>query len=525
MVLVILDGWGYSESPRNNAIAAARTPVWDALWKERPHTLIRTSGAAVGLPADQMGNSEVGHLNLGAGRVVYQEFTRVSRAVKTGSFFTNLTLTDAVDKAVVADRAVHILGLLSPGGVHSHEEHIHAMVELAAQRGANKVYLHAFLDGRDTPPNSAASSLQAMQAVFDRLQSGRIVSVIGRYYAMDRDHHWPRIQAAYDLITMGKSEFVAPTAIDALEQAYARGEGDEFVKATAIVPPGTQPVKIEDGDVIVFMNYRSDRARQITRPFIEDDFDGFTRHARPKLASFVSLTEYKSDFNVQVAYPAERLKNVFGEYLANYGLRQLRLAETEKYAHVTFFFNGGVEEPFEGEERILVKSPMVATYDLQPEMSSVKVTDHLVNAIESGSYDVIICNYANPDMVGHTGRFEAAVKAIEAIDSALGRVLAAIEKSGGEMLITADHGNAEQMLDEATGQPHTAHTSNLVPLVYIGQRNLVMSEHGALSDIVPSMMYLMGLEIPPEMTGTPLVSLLPACGPATGTNASAELHG
>lgn len=525
MVLVILDGWGYSEKPQHNAIAAARKPVWDRMWNDYPHTLIRTSGAAVGLPADQMGNSEVGHLNLGAGRVVYQEFTRVSRAIKTGSFFTNQTLTDAVDKAIEADRAVHILGLLSPGGVHSHEEHIHAMVELAVQRGARKVYLHAFLDGRDTPPNSAESSIIAMQAVFDRLKHGRFASVVGRYFAMDRDHHWPRIQSAYDLITQGKAEYVTPDALTALQQAYARGEGDEFVKATAIVPAGEQAIRMVDGDVIVFMNYRSDRARQITRPFIEDDFDGFVRDARPRLGAFVSLTEYKSDFNVSVAYPAERLKNVFGEYLSSHGLRQLRLAETEKYAHVTFFFNGGMEEPFEGEDRILVKSPMVATYDLKPSMSSVEVTDHLVNAITGGIYDVIICNYANPDMVGHTGKFDAAVQAIEAIDVSLGRVLEALHASGGEMLVTADHGNAEQMLDEETGQAHTAHTSNLVPLVYVG-RPATMSEHGALSDIVPSMMYLMNLEIPPEMTGTPLVTLLTdaATEAVPEPAASAQLH-
>jgi 2,3-bisphosphoglycerate-independent phosphoglycerate mutase len=524
MVLVILDGWGYSETPQHNAIAAAKKPVWDRMWNEYPHTLIRTSGAAVGLPADQMGNSEVGHLNLGAGRVVYQEFTRVSRAIKTGSFFTNLTLTDAVDKAIQADRAVHILGLLSPGGVHSHEEHIHAMVELAVQRGARKVYLHAFLDGRDTPPNSAESSIRAMQDVFDRLRGGRFASVIGRYFAMDRDHHWPRIQSAYDLITQGKAEYVTPDAMTALKQAYARGEGDEFVKATAIVPPGEKPVRIGDGDVIIFMNYRSDRARQITRPFIEDDFDGFVREVRPKLGCFVSLTEYKSDFKVNVAYPAERLKNVFGEYLSRLGLRQLRLAETEKYAHVTFFFNGGVEEPFEGEDRVLVKSPMVATYDLQPEMNSAEVTDHLVNAIRGGTYNVIICNFANPDMVGHTGKFDAAVKAIEAIDVALGRVLEALLSVAGEMLVTADHGNAEQMQDEVTGQAHTAHTSNLVPLIYVG-RPATMAEHGALSDIVPSMLHLMNLEIPPEMTGTPLVSLetVPAAG--GDVVAGKELHG
>ena len=523
MVLLILDGWGYSETPEHNAIAAARKPVWDSLWQTYPHTLIRTSGAAVGLPADQMGNSEVGHLNLGAGRVVYQEFTRVSRAIKTGSFFTNLTLTDAVDAARDNDKAVHILGLLSPGGVHSHEDHIHAMVELAVQRDARRVYLHAFLDGRDTPPRSARSSIEAMEAVFDRLGGGRFASIVGRYYAMDRDLHWERIQQAYDLITLGAAKYTAPSALAALDAAYARDEGDEFVKATAIIQPGEQPVQIKDGDVVVFMNYRSDRARQITRPFIEDDFDGFERRARPRLSDFVSLTEYKSDFDIHVAYPAERLQNVFGEYIARHGLRQLRLAETEKYAHVTFFFNGGVEEPFEGEDRILIKSPMVATYDLQPEMSAPELTDRLVEAIKGGVYDVIICNYANPDMVGHSGKFEAAVKAIEAIDTVLGRVLEAINEAGGEMLITADHGNAEQMLNIETGQPHTAHTSNLVPLIYVG-RAAEMAEHGELSDIVPSMLYLMNMELPPEMTGTPLITLLPEAATEEPVS-EVELHG
>ena len=524
MVLLILDGWGHSKQAEHNAIAAAHKPVWDRLWSRYPHTLIRTSGAAVGLPADQMGNSEVGHLNLGAGRVVYQEFTRVSRAIKTGSFFTNLTLTDAVDAAKDNDKAVHILGLLSPGGVHSHEDHIHAMVELAVERGADRVYLHAFLDGRDTPPRSAGASIEAMQAVFDRLKGGRFASITGRYYAMDRDLHWERIQQAYDLITLGEADYTAPTARAALEAAYAREETDEFVKATAIVPPGEQAVQIEDGDIVVFMNYRSDRARQITRPFIEDDFNGFDLRARPKLAAFVSLTEYKSDFDIHVAYPAERLHNVFGEYIARHGLRQLRLAETEKYAHVTFFFNGGVEQPFEGEERILVKSPMVATYDLQPEMSAPAVTDHLVEAIKGGVHDVIICNYANPDMVGHSGKFEAAVKAIEAIDTELGRVLEAVTAVGGELLITADHGNAEQMLDEDTGQAHTAHTSNKVPLIYVG-RPAQLAEHGALSDIAPSMLYLMNMKLPPEMTGTPLVSLLPDEISSIQPVTKVELHG
>ncbi|MBI5041124.1 MAG: 2,3-bisphosphoglycerate-independent phosphoglycerate mutase [Gammaproteobacteria bacterium] len=503
-VLLILDGWGYSEDTHFNAIAAARKPVWDRLWNQYPHTLIRTSGAAVGLPADQMGNSEVGHLNLGSGRVVYQEFTRVSRSIKTGSFFNNQTLTDAADLAVANDRAIHILGLLSPGGVHSHEDHIHAMVELAVKRGAKRVYLHVFLDGRDTPPRSATASIALMEEKFKEYGGGRFASIIGRYYAMDRDHRWPRIQAAYDLITQGKAAFQAVSALEGLEMAYARDEGDEFVQATAIVPPGESPVKIEDGDVLVFMNYRSDRARQITRPFIEPAFDGFERAVTPRLGRFVSLTEYNSEFDIQVAFPPERLQNVLGGYLSRLGLRQLRLAETEKYAHVTFFFNGGLEEPFEGEDRILVPSPQVATYDLKPEMSAVEVTDRLVEAIDSGKYDVIVCNYANPDMVGHTGSFDAAVKAIEALDRCLGRVEQACLRAGGEMLITADHGNAEKMRGDDTGQAHTAHTTNLVPLVYVG-RPTHLKANGALCDVAPTLLDLMGLTRPAEMSGTSLL--------------------
>ncbi|MFA7592565.1 MAG: 2,3-bisphosphoglycerate-independent phosphoglycerate mutase [Thiohalobacteraceae bacterium] len=508
MVLLILDGWGYSEDTHSNAIAAARKPTWDRLWAHYPHTLIRTSGAAVGLPGEQMGNSEVGHMNLGAGRVVYQEFTRVSRSIKTGSFFNNKTLTDAVDLGVANGRAVHILGLLSPGGVHSHECHIHAMVELAVKRGASKVYLHAFLDGRDTPPRSAAGSIQLMEEKFAEYGGGRIASIIGRFYAMDRDHRWPRIQAAYDLITQGRGAFQAETALAGLEMAYGRDEGDEFVQATAIVPPGSAPVRVEDGDVIVFMNYRSDRARQITRPFIELDFDGFERAAAPRLGRFVSLTEYNEDFAVPVAFPAERLQNVLGAYLSGLGLRQLRLAETEKYAHVTFFFNGGVEEPFIGEDRILVPSPQVATYDQQPEMSAGEVTDRLVEAIDSGKYDVIVCNYANPDMVGHTGIFSAAVEAIEALDVCLGRVDEALQRAGGEMLITADHGNAEKMQGDDTGQAHTAHTTNPVPLVYVG-RPALLNPNGSLCDVAPTLLALMDLPQPPEMSGTSLVELQP----------------
>lgn len=505
-VLIILDGWGYSEETEFNAISAANTPVWDKIWQNSPHSLIRASGTEVGLPSDQMGNSEVGHLNLGGGRVVYQEFTRVSRAIKTGSFFTNTTLTEAVDHAINNDKAVHILGLLSTGGVHSHEDHIHAMAELAVNRGAKKVYLHAFLDGRDTPPKSAAPSIRWMEEKFKQLGGGRFASIIGRYYAMDRDHRWPRIKAAYDLITQGKAEFSAEDAMTGLEKAYAREETDEFVQATAIVPSGTEPVHIEDDDTIIFMNYRSDRARQITKPFIEPEFDGFERERAPKI-NFVTLTEYSNDFHLPVAFPPERLRNVFGEYISNLGLTQLRIAETEKYAHVTFFFNGGREKQFEGEERILIPSPNVATYDEQPEMSAYEVTEKLVDAIRSEQYDVIICNFANADMVGHTGNFDAAVKAIEAEDQCLAKILSALEEVGGEALITADHGNAEKMRGDSTGQPHTAHTTNPVPFIYIGRPAKVLSG-GILADIAPTLINLMGIEQPAEMTGRSLVELI-----------------
>ncbi|MBI3545035.1 MAG: 2,3-bisphosphoglycerate-independent phosphoglycerate mutase [Gammaproteobacteria bacterium] len=507
LVLIIMDGWGYREDTQFNAIAAARKPTWDMLWKQYPHTLIHASEAAVGLPSTQMGNSEVGHLNLGAGRVVYQEYTRINRAISTGTFFTNKTLTDAIDLALKTGKAVHVMGLLSPGGVHSHEDHIHAMIDLAARRGANKLYLHAFLDGRDTPPQSAAASIKVMEEKFAALKQGRFASIIGRHYAMDRDHRWPRIQAAYDLITQAKGEFSAASASQALDMAYARGETDEFVKATAIVGPNEKPVHMQDGDVLIFMNFRSDRARQITRPFIDVKFDAFQRQVIPKLGAFISLTEYNSEFHVPVAFPAERLRNVMGAYLASLGLHQLRIAETEKYAHVTFFFNGGIETPFEFEDRVLIPSPTdVATYNLKPEMSAPRLTDELVKAIRGRHYDVIICNFANPDMVGHTGDFDATVKAIEAVDKCLGKIHAAIVESGGELLITADHGNAEQMFDSETNQPHTAHTINPVPFVYVG-RPASLASTGALEDIAPTMLYLLGLPLPTEMTGRALISL------------------
>lgn len=506
ILLVILDGWGYREEKEDNAVLAANTPNWDHYWKTYPHTLIHASEAAVGLPADQMGNSEVGHLNLGAGRVVHQEISRITHAIKSEFFFRNRILTDGVDNAINNDKALHIMALLSDGGVHSHESHIHAMVKLAVERGAKKVYVHAFLDGRDTAPISAEKYLLNLQAVFDELGGGQLASIIGRYYAMDRDHRWPRIKAAYDLMANGKAEFSATSAIEGLKAAYERGEKDEFVQATAIHPTGQEAITIEDGDSLIFMNFRSDRARQITRPFIEPDFSEFELSDAPKLGSFVSLTEYKSDFDVQVAFPPERLRNVFGSYISDQGKRQLRIAETEKYAHVTFFLNGGIEEPMVGEDRILIPSPDVATYDLQPEMNAPALTDKLVEAIESEKYDAIICNYANPDMVGHTGNFDATVKALEALDVCLERVVNAIQKADGEMLITADHGNAELMSDKSTGQAHTAHTTNPVPFIYIG-RDAKIASTGALSDVTPTMLYLMEMEIPGEMGGRSLVEI------------------
>ncbi len=499
LVLIIMDGWGYREEAENNAVLAAKTPNLDALWAERPHSLISGSGLDVGLPAGQMGNSEVGHVNLGAGRVVYQELTRIGKEIGEGTFFTNPALCGAVDKAVSQGKAVHIMGLLSPGGVHSHEDHLLAMMELAVKQGADKVYLHAFLDGRDTPPKSAKASIEAVNAKFAELGKGRLVSLVGRYFAMDRDNRWDRVEAAYNLIAKGEGAFTVDDAVAGLEQAYQRGETDEFVKATHI----GAPVAIEDGDALIFMNFRADRAREITRAFVEDDFTGFARQQRPALGDFVMLTQYAADIPASCAYPPESLSNTLGEWLAKHDKTQLRISETEKYAHVTFFFNGGVEQTFPGEERILIPSPKVATYDLQPEMNSTELTDKLVGAIESGDFDVIICNYPNGDMVGHTGIFEAAVKACEAVDHCIGRVVTALEKVGGECLITADHGNAEQMADPASGQPHTAHTSDPVPLIYFGRKARAV-EGGVLSDIAPTMLTLMGMDVPAEMTGKPL---------------------
>lgn len=504
MVLVILDGYGHREEQQDNAIYSAKTPVIDALWAKRPHTLIDASGLEVGLPDRQMGNSEVGHVNLGAGRIVYQDLTRLDVEIKERTFFTNPALTGAVDKATAAGKAVHIMGLLSAGGVHSHEDHIIAMVELAAERGAEKIYLHAFLDGRDTPPRSAESSLKKFEEKFAALGKGRVATIIGRYYAMDRDNRWDRVELAYDLLTQAQGEFVADTAVAGLQAAYARDENDEFVKPTTIRATGDADAAMEDGDALIFMNFRADRARQITRAFVNADFDGFARKKVVQFCDFVMLSEYAADIKTTCAYPPTSLVNTLGEWMAKNDKTQLRISETEKYAHVTFFFNGGAEAPFAGEDRILINSPKVATYDLQPEMSSAELTEKLVSAIESGKYDTIICNYPNGDMVGHTGIFDAAVAAVETLDSCIAQVTRAVENVGGQLLLTADHGNAEQMRDPSTGQAHTAHTNLPVPLIYVGEKAVKAVAGGKLSDIAPTMLTLMEMEIPQQMTGKPL---------------------
>ncbi|WP_288370742.1 2,3-bisphosphoglycerate-independent phosphoglycerate mutase [uncultured Marinobacter sp.] len=505
--LIILDGWGHRDPAADNAISNARTPFWDKLWQNQPKTLINTSGMFVGLPQGQMGNSEVGHMNLGAGRVVYQSLTRIDKDLEDGKFQSNEALCNAIDKAVANGKAVHIMGLLSPGGVHSHEDHMLAAAELAAARGAKEVYIHAFLDGRDMPPRSARPSLEKAAARMKSLGVGRVATIVGRYFAMDRDNRWDRVEAAYNAMTLGEAEFTCDDPVTALDQAYERGENDEFVKAPHIRAEGQPEGTINDGDTVLFMNFRADRAREMTRTFVEPEFDGFDRRKHPELADFVMLTEYAADIKTSCAYPPEQLANGLGEYMASQGKTQLRIAETEKYAHVTFFFNGGLETPFEGEDRILVPSPKVATYDLQPEMSAPEVTDKLVEAIKSGKYDLIVCNYANGDMVGHTGKMDAAVKAAECLDQCVQRVVEALDEVGGEALITADHGNCEQMTDPKSGQVHTSHTIGPVPLVYTGHRNVNLKDDGSLCDIAPTLLTLMGLQQPQEMSGHSLAEI------------------
>jgi len=503
LVLLILDGFGIRAEADYNAIAQANTPCWDNLQARYPKTELNCSGRVVGLPDKQMGNSEVGHMHIGAGRYVPQDFSRVGDALEDGSFYQNIALCQAVDEAISKDGYLHVLGLLSAGGVHSHIEHILAMLELAAKRGLKKIVVHAFLDGRDVAPSSAAGDLQLLENKLAELGVGRIASIVGRFYAMDRDNRWERVQKAYDVIVRGVSDFSFQSAGDALQAAYQRGETDEFVAASLIVGGHNELSSLADNDSVVFMNFRADRAREICQAITAIDFDGFERQQPAYQGFFVTLTEYHEKFPYPVAYPATKIKNTLGAVLAQHGLTQLRLAETEKYAHVTFFMNGGSDAPNLGEERILVPSPKVKTYDLQPEMNAPIVTEHLLKAIAEQTYDVIICNYANCDMVGHTGNWDAALKAVETIDSILGQLEAALLKVGGQMLVTADHGNIEQMRD-ASGGPQTAHTTNPVPLVYIGGQ-CALANDGSLKDLAPTMLAILGLEIPAEMDGHSLL--------------------
>ena len=499
LLLLILDGWGVRAERADNAIALAHTPNWDALLATCPHTLVHTEGRHVGLPDGQMGNSEVGHMNIGAGRIVYQDLTRVDAAIEDGSFDTNPELLAACAAAIASYGTLHVFGLLSPGGVHSHEAHIHALLRLAEKRGVARVAVHAFLDGRDMPPKSAEPSLRALKALCDDLGNARIATISGRYYAMDRDQRWDRVLLAYMAITDAIAGFEADTALAALEAAYARGETDEFVKPTVI--GAGAPVR--DGDAIVFMNFRADRARQLTSAFVDPAFAGFEKPHPIALSRFVCLAEYDARFDAPVAFASGDLAHTLSDELAAHGLTQLRIAETEKYAHVTFFLSGGRETPVKGEDRVLVPSPKVATYDLQPQMSLPELTARLVADIRAQAHDVIVCNIANPDMVGHTGVLAAAIAAAEAVDQALGEIRTALEAVGGEMIVTADHGNLELMRDPETGEPHTSHTVGPVPLVYVG-RPAKLRAGGALRDIAPTLLDLLDLPVPAEMTGRTL---------------------
>ena len=499
-LLVVLDGWGVGSDTDDNAIHRACTPTWDRLWGGAAKTTLSASGASVGLPDGQMGNSEVGHMNLGAGRTVYQDLTRIDRAIADGSFAENDVLNAAIAASVGHGGTLHVFGLLSPGGVHSHEDHLAAVLELAGNRGVG-VRLHAFLDGRDVPPRSAMSSLAAFEARFP----GVVASITGRYFGMDRDARWERTERAYKLVATGEAPYAFETAMGALEAAYARGETDEFVQPTAVRAPTAARRAIQDGDVGLFMNFRADRARQLVRALTDDDFDGFPRSAAVKFAMFATLTRYADDIDLPVAFAPVDLTETIGECWAAAGKSQLRIAETEKYAHVTYFFSGGREAPFPGEDRILVPSPKVATYDLAPAMSAGEVTDRLVDAIDAGRYNAIVCNFANGDMVGHTGVFEAALEAVETIDECLGRVLAAIRRTESQCLVTADHGNVERLVDHDTHQPHTAHTSGPVPLVYAGPREVRFVDGGTLADVAPTLLELMGSTPPAAMTGRSLI--------------------
>lgn len=506
VVLLVLDGWGVNMRTEGNAIALAKLPVYTKLMNEYPHTELHASGEAVGLPEGQMGNSEVGHLNLGAGRIVYQDSTRISKAISDNEFFKNPVLRAAMETVKQSGANLHLMGLLSDGGVHSRLDHIFAMFDMVKAQGITKVFFHAFLDGRDTPPSSAIRYINQLENYLAKIGIGKIATVSGRYYAMDRDKRWDRVQKAYEALVMGEG-VRKYSAVDAIRQSYENDRTDEFMLPTALLDPETnKPVAaISNNDAVIFCNFRSDRARELTRALTDPEFAGFKRRIVPTLSSFVCLTTYDETFDLPVAFGPLRLTNILGEALSARGVRQLRIAETEKYAHVTFFFNGGEERPFSLEERVLAPSPRdVATYDKKPEMSARELTDKLIDHITSRQYGFILANYANPDMVGHTGVIDAAVKAVEVIDECLGRVLTAAREEGMTALITADHGNVELMLDPSTGQPHTAHTTNPVPFIVV-QKNVKLRDGGILADVAPTVLALMGIEQPSEMTGTTLL--------------------
>ncbi len=504
-VLMILDGYGLNDNCEHNAVCEAKTPVMDQLMKDYPFVKGEASGMAVGLPEGQMGNSEVGHLNMGAGRIVYQELTRITKEIQDGDFFKNEALLTAVNNAKEHDSALHLFGLLSDGGVHSHNTHLYGLLELAKREGLTKVFVHCFLDGRDTPPASGKDFIQALNDEMEKIGVGQVASVMGRYYAMDRDNRWDRVEKAYNAMTKGEG-VQAECAVCAVKESYENDVTDEFVVPTVVVKDGQPVGRIQDGDSIIFFNFRPDRAREITRAFCDDEFTGFAREKKLDV-TYVCFTDYDETIqNKIVAFHKVSISNTFGEFLAAHNMTQARIAETEKYAHVTFFFNGGVEEPNKGEDRILVKSPKVATYDLKPEMSAYEVCGKLVEAIKSGKYDVIIINFANPDMVGHTGVENAAIKAIEAVDECVGKAVAAIKEVDGQMFICADHGNAEQLVDYKTGEPFTAHTTNPVPFLLVNADPAYsLREGGCLADIAPTLIELMGMEQPAEMTGKSLL--------------------
>ena len=505
VVLMILDGYGLNERHDGNAVYEAQTPVMDRLMKEYPFVKGNASGLSVGLPDGQMGNSEVGHLNMGAGRIVYQELTRITKSIEDGDFFENPEFLAAVENCKNHDSALHLYGLVSDGGVHSHITHIYGLLELAKRNGLTKVFVHCFLDGRDTPPSSGKEFVAELEEKMKELGVGRVASVMGRYYAMDRDNRWDRVKLAYDALTKGEGNR-GESATGLIQESYDNGKTDEFVLPAVVTENGAPVGLIREHDSVIFFNFRPDRAREITRAFCDDSFSGFEREKRMEL-TYVCFTDYDETIpNKLVAFKKETISNTFGEFLAAHGKKQARIAETEKYAHVTFFFNDGVEEPNPGEDRILVKSPKVPTYDMQPEMSAPQVCEKLVEAIHSGKYDVIIVNFANPDMVGHTGVEAAAIKAIEAVDACVGKAVDAILEVNGAMFICADHGNAEQLIDEATGEPFTAHTTNPVPFILVNAgEGYGLREGGCLADIAPTLLELMGMEQPKEMTGHSLL--------------------